>query len=335
MKKFYLFVIASFSLTSSHAQLTQSNHAPAPGDSYQMYEVSSANIAPGSAGSNATWDFSARATNSNVVNSYTTSAASSGSYPSANVVQGFSSSNMTYYNSTANELWYYGGPLEIQSLKATTNYSAPAIYGKYPMSLNTTSTVVTGGSISATAPIPASGTFTGTSMVELDGTGNLVLSTGTFSNVMRVHTTQMLDFVAGGGFITGTLSTSMYEYYGQLKSPLFTIAYLTATVQGNQYGDTLVFRNSNAVPVGIVEVEEGPLTLYPQPAYSQLQIKNLPVHARSVEVYDLSGRQIATYPARSRNVEVNVEDYPGGVFTYNIKSGTGELLQTGRFTVAR
>lgn len=331
MKQLYTLFLAAAITAVGHAQLTQANHAPAANDTYTMLGVDPTGINPGASGSGATWNFASAATVNSLVMNYTASAASSGSYPLANVVVGYSGSNMSYVKSSGSSLLYYGGNVQVQTVSGSLNYSSPAIWGVYPMSLNTSSTNATAGSISTSA---GNGTFTGSSSVIVDGSGDLVLSTGVFNNVLRTKTTQTLDFNAG--FLTGKLYQDTYEYYGALKSPLFSIMMATISVGPQNYTQVMAQRNTNAVPGGTTAVSSENiqrLLVFPQPASQQLTISGIPSTASQVDLFDITGKLISSEKVISDFVEIRVTEFQEGLYLYNLKDNKHNTLRTGKFTV--
>src|SRR3954463_2496751 len=97
MKKFYS-VLLILAVAPAFAQLTQSNNAPASGDTYSMWE-STLTVGPGAAGSGVTWDFHTMTTQSLVV-AYTATTASNATYANANVLQSWTGNNTAYYGSS-------------------------------------------------------------------------------------------------------------------------------------------------------------------------------------------------------------------------------------------
>jgi hypothetical protein len=330
MKQLYTILLAT-AITAGHAQLTQANHAPAANDTYTMLGVDPTGITPGASGSGATWNFASAATVNSLVMNYTATTANSGSYPQANVVVGYSGSNMSYVKSSSSSLLYYGGNVQVQTVSGSLNYSAPAIWGVYPMSLNTSSVTSTAGNISTSV---GNGTFAGSSTVTVDGSGDLILSTGMFSNVLRTKTSQTLDF--NTGFLSGKLYQDTYEYYGTMKSPLFSIMSATISLGTQNYTQVMAQQNKEAVPSGTtgITTEKFPsMLVYPQPASQQLTISNLPQAASQVDLFDITGKLIASEKVTSDKVEIRVTEFQEGLYLYNVKDGKHNTLLTGKFTV--
>src|SRR5688572_25178328 len=108
MKKIILSIIASTFLFSAEAQLTQANHAPMNGDTYQMYRCDSLGIIPGPGGANSNWSY-AMATHSSVLLTYNVNTSSNSMFPSASVSVSAMANNVSYFNSNSTGLMFYGG----------------------------------------------------------------------------------------------------------------------------------------------------------------------------------------------------------------------------------
>lgn len=341
MKKIYLFLIAACSY-SLNAQLTQANHAPANGDMYSMFQCDT--VAPGASGANALWNFGSITTHSSVVSNYTAQSVSTSTYPAANVGLASSANNISYFNSSSSALLYYGGKISIGSggtaVVATLNYTAPALFGAYPMSLNTTSTAAIGGSLDVSSPLTTTGTFTGTSTVLADGTGTIMLpGSVTYSNVMRVASSQTINFTTP--FASGTVYQITYEYYEVgTKNPLFSIVTSTASTPLGSNTQTIVTRNKDAVgtptspTTGIMQHEENiSLNVYPNPSSSFVNFVSENHSIAAIKVYDLTGKLVETVTLNDGKTKLDVSGYNKGIYFYNAFDSSNNKLKTGKFTV--
>lgn len=89
-------------------------------------------------------------------------------------------------------------------------------------------------------------------------------------------------------------------------------------VLGNYRGGLAFYRGSLTPTVSIHEQEFNPLNVYPNPVNSELTIEMDPYRARNdytIELMDLSGRVIATYPMPSTyKLTVNVAEFQSGTY---------------------
>lgn len=338
MKKIYLFLFAAFSY-SLNAQLTQANHAPANGDLFDTYQCDS--VAPGAAGANMVWNFSTISTHSSVIQNYTAQTVPVGTYQGTMAVAA-SINNITYYNSTANGLYFYGGNLPIPGYAASVNYTmAPAIYAAYPMSLNTTSTAITGGSINVTSPASASGAFNGTSTTLADGTGTIMLpGSVTYTNVLRVVNTQTLTFTI---IIPCTVITQNYEYYTPtLKNPVFSISTLTFTPSfGTPTTNTITTINKavfapTVTTTGLNQHSESlVLNVYPNPSATFINFTSENQSMATLKVYDITGKFIDTQIFHDGKIKLDVAGYTKGIYFYTVFDASDAKLKAGKFTVVQ
>ena len=345
MKKVYLSLLSLFSVLAVNAQLTQANHAPAIGDMYTMFQCDT--VSPGASGANSVWNYSSINTHSSVVSNYT-AMASSPTYTAATVAVAASANNTSYYNPTSTALLYYGGNISVgggaTAVKATLTYSAPAVYGSYPMSLNTTSAATIGGSLVVTSPLSTSGTFNGSSNVLADGTGTLMLPGAvTLTNVIRVVTSQTINFTTS--FASGSVVQINYEFYQVgTKNPMFSVSTSTATTPLGTTTQTLVNRNKDAsstptstTTVSIKELagDNSNFTVYPNPTNGSVTFATNHPDAKQVSIYDITGKLVEKQLLNDGKIKVDVSSYNKGLYLYTISSGDNTSLKSGKITVSQ
>jgi len=339
MKKFYPCFLLSCALLSVNAQLTQSNHAPVAGDQYSTWNCDT--VGPGPSGAGVLWDFSSVNTHSSITRNYVASAVSSATYVNASVAVGSSITDVAYFNSTANDLVYYGGNLPITGYSVSLNYTAsPAVHAAYPMSLNTTSTAAVGGSINITFPGSFTGSFSGSSMVLADGTGTVILPGGaTFTNVLRVVRTETLNCALA---IPVTVYQHKYDYYSPgIKAPIFSI---TASTLAPSFGatttQTIVTRNKAAVP-GVIDTtsvyensaNKVVLSVFPNPATGITTIEAFGANVSRALIFDVTGKLIGRMNFTDGKTTLDVSGYSNGLYIYTVIGNDGTKLGTGRITV--
>jgi hypothetical protein len=338
MKKIYFALLTFGALMSAQAQLTQANHAPANGDTFSTYQCDS--VGAGASGAAVNWNFSV-ATHSSIQKTYAAASVTSVSYPMANVAVAANAGNSAYYNTSANSLLYYGGNINVGTVAANLNYTAAAIYATYPMSMGTTTNSIIGGSITVSSPLPANGTFTGTSTMTVDGTGTLTIAGMTYSNVTRVSVVQNISFVTN--VAPGTLTENSFQFYQSgLKAPILTIETSTANLGllGSP-SQTLVQRTTAAPPtttvstVGISknEIAQSGVQVYPNPANSELTIFCADKTAQTVSVYDITGKLVETKSFSSVWAKIDVSNYNQGLYIYRVNGENGAVISTGKVTV--
>lgn len=339
MKKIYISFLSVMSVISLNAQLTQANQAPSPGDTYSMYRCDS--VGPGNAGTGQLWDFSTVITHSSIVNNYSSIAGTYTDYPGASIAVFSSSIDVSYYHSDVNSLQYFGGNFGvgtgITAVAGNAKYTSAAIRMAYPMSFNTTSTSAISGTINVSAPLAATGSFTGTSSVIADGTGTLILpgSGNTFANTLRVKSSQAFTFTTS--IANGTVQQEYYEYYVQgFKFPMFTISTATANTPLGSTTQTIVLRDKSPGLTSIQKqsIENGvTVNVYPNPAATSVNFSTTSSEAKFVSVFDITGKLIAKLNLEDGKVKFDVSGLQQGLYLYTLSDSDHKTLKTGKLTV--
>lgn len=331
MKKILLSIFTILGLAAS-AQLTEANHAPIAGNSFGTNQCDS--IAAGSGGAGSTWDYSALNVHTvGTLKSYVSVASTNTLYPSALVAVGSSANNTFYYTSTTNDLKYYGGNITANGVTASLNYSSPAVIAAYPMSFGTSTTSATAGTVNVISPLVTSFAFTGNCSVSVDGTGTLALPTRTFSNVMRVVTSQTIASSINVNSIN-------YDYYdvSVTRNPILTIA--TSTVSsliGGTTTQTIVTILSNYDVVSVNENQKVSiqLSIFPNPATNFVNFSTPSVDASKVIVIDINGKVIVSENMEAGKLKLNTSNFATDIYMYQIADKNNQILTTGKFNVSK
>ncbi len=335
MKKIYLSLLTALAGLSLNAQtLTDANHSPVAGDMYSTYQCDSTGISAGASGAAALWNFTSVTTHSSIVNNYTATANANASYPIPGVQLGSAASNLSFYKSSTASLNYWGGNVTIGAVAASFVYTASAVKAAYPMSLNTTSTSVTGGSVSIPA-LSQTGTFTGNSGTIADGTGTLALITGTYNNAIRVVTTQTINFTVQLG--TGSVTQKVWDYFDVgTKEALFSIS--TATIVAPLVGtstQTIVNRHKPLVTgIAANNNNSSNISVYPNPSNTNVNFAAENTDAKTVVVYDVTGKLVEKQNLSEGKLRLNVSEYTNGLYIYSIIGSNNQALKTGKITVS-
>ncbi len=345
MKSLYLAtaLMAAFSLNAQ--TLTQANHAPAPGDIHNTFQCDSLGILPGASGAGATWNYSTVVTHSSIAKVYTVNAYSAASFSPANVAKFSSGTDNAYYRTTSSDLVYFGGSISVSTVVTTANYANPAIRGAYPMSLNTTSTSPISGTLNLTQPFPVTATFNGSSKVIADGTGTLILpggAGGTFTNAIRVVSSQTLNFSVAIPPTTGTLTEVIYDYFSVgVKAPLFSIK--SSTVVNSAIGTvtgSVVTINQNYLSPPTVTTSlsdnsavNAQVNVFPNPSSSYVAITVENAAAETVDIYDITGKVVEKISFSDNKAKLDVSAYNNGLYIYKVNGASGNNLKTGKITV--
>lgn len=336
MKKIILSLFTFLGLAATAQTITEANHAPMNGDRlFSTYQCDSTGINPGATGAGQTWDFSAYTPHISTIKTFSTLTSANAAYNPADVSVSSGSTNTNYYRSATTKLNYFGGDLLITSVALNIKYSTPAVVMLYPMSLNSSTTSITSGTVNATSPIPFSGPFTGTCSVIADATGTLVLPSKTFSNVIRVVTSQTLVASSLGA----TVKTLVYDYYSpnDSKAPLFTIdSSFVSSGFGNSAQKVVTLLKDYDV-VGVKENQKSTieLTVFPNPTSSFINFSTQSLEATKVIALDMTGKTVATEIMDIGKAKMNIAHLAGGTYLYQVTDKNNRILTTGKFNVSK
>lgn len=334
MKKIILSIFTFIGLVTTAQTLTYNNHAPAWGNiPFQTVQCDSTGIAIGSSGAGAVWSYTP--TNLHSLKTYTTSNTMPGNanYPSANVSVYSSTTDVAYHNTNTNSYNYYGGNLVINSFALNVNYSSPALYAAYPMSLNSSTTSATSGTVNLTSPFAVTQSFTGNCSVLADATGTLTLPGKTFDDIIRVVTSQTL--VAGAA---ATVYLVNYDFYSPSasKAPIYSIqtSTINAAFQPSST-QTITTVLSNWAVVGLKETQNSKieLSVFPNPATTFVNFSTSSLEATKVIAFDMTGKIVATEVMEMGKTKMNTANLASGVYMYQVTDKNNQTLTTGKFNV--
>ncbi len=334
MKKIYLSLLLSAAGLVANAQLTQANHAYVGGEIFTTYQCDSVGITAGASGAGAMWNYASITTHSSMLVGYSVTVNTNTSYPMPGLSLSSTANNSSYYTSDPTDTKYWGGNILVGSIGATLTYTSGAFTAKYPMNLNTSTVAAIGGSISVPA-LSQNGTFTGSAGTIADGTGTLMLPTGTYTDVVRVVTTQTINFTTP--LASGTVTQKNWDYYlVGTKNSLFTISASTVvtSLAPTPSSQTVVTRSAPS-SVGVKENKANliSLSVFPNPSSSQITLSTESDKANSVEIYDLTGKIISAYTFENNKVNFSTLEMTSGVYFYTVKNTSKQTLATGKFTV--
>jgi hypothetical protein len=332
MKKTLLTIclISSFFLK---AQLTEANHTPTSGDVFGTYQCDSLGLTEGPSGSGSVWNYSTINIHTGILNNYT-SAVSSNTNNAGYLLVSSSLSNGSYYSSTPSALKYYGGNITAGTVNATLNYSSPAIVAIYPMNLGSTTTNTIAGS--GVVTVLGAVTFTGTSSVIADGTGTLVIGSKTFTNAMRLKTTQVLSI--NGGLANVTLVNFEYYYISKSKRPLLTITSSTlVSALAPASSQSIITIQKDYLTVGVKEnsKESIELAVFPNPSNSFINFNTTSLEASKIIAYDVTGKIVLTENFENGKVKLDVSNFIGGIYLYTVIDKNNQTLKSGKFNVTK
>jgi hypothetical protein len=336
MKKILLSIAVIISTATQAQTLMESTSVPAPWNpTYTIYQCDSTGITPGASGAGQTWSFPSISTHTNIAKTYVSSFNSNPSYPNAYTHVSASASDDSYYTSSSNSLKYYGGNLLINAFAVNLVYTSPAIMGQYPMSIGTATTATVGGSLTAAG---TTSTFTGNGALNADATGTLTLPGRTYTDILRVVTSQTLNATLSIGPITVTQLT--YNYYSAAASLVPVLSIATSTLQsalGAPSTQTFVTIFKDYTTVGINEAQQAntEFSVFPNPSSSFVNFNTSNTEASKVIAYDLTGKMVVTELVEFGKAKMNVHSLTNGLYLFTVIGKNNQVLTTGKFNVSK
>ena len=213
--------------TKAEAQisLNRADNYPQTGDSFVRVGCNTAGVTEGNSGENVTWDFSELT----ILGTF-----SGGSYlepsetgvnadfPDANMAEDVGNGVYYFYNVSDSEVAFLG----FNNAGFVVSYTEPQIQKVFPFTFADSNT-------NEATRVYDIYTGTVTTQIDADAYGTLFLPSGTFENVLRVHTVVTGEDVGTDG-TTFSFSNDTYEWYvADYPMPIFEITY-TANSNGDE-----------------------------------------------------------------------------------------------------
>ncbi len=308
MKKPLLLSTLLLSTISVIAQPTiqSSDFYPAVGESFVLNYGNY--VSPGSAGNDVTWDLSGITANSVIpVNAL----AANSSYPGSTITIEYQGQSNLHPNLTPTGYLIVG---ESTSTASATYTDAKKLY-QFPMTIGTSYTENFNGSI-----VSSGVTFSRTGSVtsEVDGYGTLITPSGTYTNVLRIHSVHTSTDTYMGQSLTGTID--MYTWI-QAGFHCELAVVQNINMMGNV--QTVGYYATNAL--GLSDNAAGVLVMHPNPAQDLVSLKH-DQQIDNAEVRDLNGR-IAAAEFNQSNNSIDVSKLPAGVYYVTVYSNNSSTVQ--------
>lgn len=268
----FTFVLLFSNILSAQPILTQNNTAPQANQNFTITNINFIN--PGSSGANQTWDFStASSMGASSINVFDASSTQNGNnFPSSNIA--ISQDGVLSYYEINSNVWNYFGLHTTLSV----SYSNPQAVLSFPFTYSNQIT----DSFYCVFNVGYNIFKRGLALIEADGYGNLILPSGTYTNVLRVHYIINTKDSSQNG-----VSNYTQEYYYWFKEWNHNpVAYMMVTPTQSGYYLNNIF-------TGINEYETI-FDIYPNPCSDILilNINNSALENIQLRIYDLSGKEI-------------------------------------------
>jgi hypothetical protein len=330
MRFFFVSLLLLAASAQAQPTLTAATNNPVVGDTVALFWCNTSGVAPGPAGAGVTWDFHALTA---IDTFYQTvvrcdSTPKCDSFPGSNIAMKQDMPGGTSYS------YLFADATIIENLGgyATTGYyqyyTRPAVQAHYPV-MYTSSYLDT--SIGFVPPI--NNTMQIDSSI-VDGYGTLILPSGTFTNVLRMHTFSVeRDSVSGGG-----VSVTARESYGW-SAPGFHFGLLSVGLDtsGGLHVANVLYTTGSGAPaaLAIAKVNDNQLSLEinPNPASDVLNIKFTSMQQQNVTITlsDITGKIVGSIPANIHTganiIQYPVADLPAGMYLLHLVSGANNITK--------
>lgn len=298
--------ILAATFLSAQVTITYATHGINVGNTFSYYSADTTGVQAGSTGTGQTWNFGSLVIGSTLgsVNYVSPGSTPYGSsFSTSNLAASDGSGQYEYYNGTSSVLNLTGAA----NSQTTIPYSNSELVMNYPFAYSNTATdnlysTYTSNSINVIR--------SGTVSVTADGSGTLILPSGSY-NVLRVKTVQTMtdSFV---GFYSAQYYFVTYTWYSAAqKFPLMTFNQLSTTLfSSTNYSENVLI---NSQVVGIAESPSliTGINLFPNPASDNANLnftlaENQPI---TISISDPEGKKI---------LEINRGELSAGEYFQNI-----------------
>ena len=263
-------------------------------------------VSEGSDGPNQTWNLSSIISGS--TNPYTcvnpTTTPSSSSFPTASVALS-STGGFGYYNISSTAFQILG----LSGNGTLISYNNPEDFLRFPCEYGDSYTDTW-----STTFVSGGGTYyrTGTSTVEVDGYGTLLLPGGkTYQNTLRVRVEQVFkdSVVLQGNSVIIPYSTVGYYWYksgvpGQL-------AVLTSSVFNGSLQESGKYLSSFITDLEDVDIADK-ISLSPNPFQNGLMLKG--IDGAQIEIFDVSGKSVYKNDWVTENSVFQIDNLSNGIY---------------------
>lgn len=328
-------ICASFYGTAQTIELADTISA---GNSMDYFVLdSNANAYSAVIGAGSVWDYSevggyglAANTNDVILKDASTFATD---FPTATYAENFENSVNTFFSNDAgsNQVIVHGFVFQELSNDFIIKYDTdPLISYKFPMNLGDSYTDPIAGT--ATVPLAGDIDIEGEATVTADGTGTLKVGDATYSNVIRVHTTEVSEGMILGSAAVITRESYVYYDIDNFNMPVFIHATVLAELGlGGDFGFTAVYSRDEVTEYANVDVANSSdinLSVYPNPATGDFTTITNPEEAESMTILNALGEVVYTVNAPSMTETINVANLANGIyFVQTTKAGTTKTLK--------
>lgn len=162
----------------------------------------------------------------------------------------------------------------------------------------------------------------------------LAVATYPMNTLVNSYTSVSVPFVNNPSFPVSTLPDSLRIYFLSSARPWINSALVPNPAQ---IGSTLWIDDISATVVGMKEsIKLNQLVkVYPNPANTYVNISVTNEDAMFVDVYDITGKKLASSVIDDNKVRINTESFNDGLYLYSIKDKDKKVIATGKLNVSK
>ncbi len=309
--------------------LTGSACNPVPGDKFYQHYCDYTGVSEGAAGHGVTWNFASLSELG--IDSMTYDPCLGTLY-----CDSFSGSNLSTHDNYGYYEYYVGDAGQFAEVGegdsyVLTYYTDPLALLKYPMSIDT----VAIDTYFSYTPAYAYYDYQADTMIG-DGYGTLILPSGTYNNVLRVHLIAMnddSDISVTPAVVTHARNDIYMWWTPGFHNPLLIMGYDTSVSTSIEF--VSYYTKPALVPSSVKEVlPVGDVRIYPNPVRDRVNISYASPNRQevSVAVTDMSGRLVGDDIKQTVNEGANTISYPlsslpSGIYLLRLQTGDGVIVR--------
>lgn len=331
MKKIYAIAFTSLALVSAtQAQTLLSGQFPEPGFTNEYILADTLGIVPGSGGISQIWNFEDLNLDTvTQMESYLPPIVTNPVVPGHTTVTGDINNGYSFFKRTPSDFTMVA--ISDSANANVSNYSNAMTLMTFPFSYNSnfTDSFAFTGNFGGTA-FDAMGTINATA----DGTGNLLLASGAFNNVLRVKTTVVTNATVLVFAITQT--QEIYEWYDGIYP--FPLLHIEMSTTSDPFGGAPTMSKNVWVkkvgPAGLnSKTSNLDFSIYPNPTKDIVQVKLNNANNTKLTISNALGQvvyQNNAVTSNLSNLSISTSDLAKGVYfvtlTQDNKTTTKKLV---------
>ncbi|MEI6488399.1 MAG: T9SS type A sorting domain-containing protein [Bacteroidota bacterium] len=314
-KKITLFMLAVIpTILSAQPTITNAENFSI-GTVLTFQQCNSTGVSPGNSGASQTWNFSTLTSLSttSVETMVTPASTTHGNlFPTSNLVEKYSDGTFVYVHATADSSYLVGYVDTVNNY--IIHYPNSLLFALRPITYSNLTT-------DAFSDIFSSSSYNfngqGTSTINADGYGTLILPNGTYSNVLRLKITQnQTDTVLPSHTLSNSNTISYVWFDGIHTSALLKI---DSTHTGTYTSKSVEYLLNETI--GIEELtKNNDFNLYPNPSSGQFTIL-LPSDNAIISVSDLLGQQILKTQTAEKTLNLELDN--NGIYFVQVTTKQG------------